>query len=168
MENDHIAYLSAGSNLGDRERNLKGALESLRAAGVVPLRVSGILETEPVGLTGQPWFLNLALEVRTSLSPAGLLHCCLEIERLHGRVRTFRFAPRTLDLDILLYDDLMLDLPGLRIPHPRMTERRFVLEPMAQIAPELLHPALNASIRTLLERCGDDAATREFPPGGRS
>lgn len=168
MTIDHSAYLSAGSNLGDREQHLRNALASLRDADVVPVRVSDIIETEPVGLTGQPWFLNLVLEVRTAHSPEELLACCLEIERIHGRVRNFRFGPRTLDLDILLYDDLILDLPGLRIPHPRMAERRFVLEPLAQIAPAAVHPVLKASVRTLLERCSDPAETRAFPLGGHS
>jgi len=168
MSIDHTAYLSAGSNLGDREHHLRGAVASLRKAGVVPVGVSDIIETEPVGVAGQPWFLNLVLEVRTERTPEELLECCLEIERAHGRVRTIRFAARTLDLDILLYDDLILDLPGLRIPHPRMAERRFVLEPLVQIAPGVIHPALNASVRTLLERCSDPAETRAFLPGGFS
>ncbi len=157
MTESHIAYLSAGSNLGDREASLKSALSHLGAFGVLVRRVSSIYETEPVGVTDQPWFLNLAAEVETPLAPKELLASCLAIEARHGRSRPSPGAARSLDLDILLYDDIVIDEPQLRIPHPRMAERRFVLEPLAEIAPELIHPVLRKSIRDLLASCPDPA-----------
>ncbi len=152
--------------MGDRRANLERAFASLREAGARPKRVSSYFETEPVGFREQPWFLNVALEVETSLTPARLLDICLAIETAEGRVRTFLNAPRTLDLDILLYGDLVINGARLVIPHPRMAERRFVLEPLAQIAPELLHPVLQKSIRSLLESCPDSSVVRICSPGG--
>jgi 2-amino-4-hydroxy-6-hydroxymethyldihydropteridine diphosphokinase len=153
-----IAYLSAGSNLGDRKAHLRKAVHALPAAGVEVLRVSSVYHTEPVGTAAQPWFLNVAVCIRTGLAPVELLTRLLEIESTLGRVRSVPGAPRTVDLDILLYDDLILDEPVLRIPHPRMARRRFVLEPLAEIAPQAVHPRLNATIRSLLEACPDPAA----------
>ncbi len=117
--------------------------------------ISSVYETEPVGFLDQPWFLNIAVEAETSLAPQELLACCLEIEARHGRVRSFPGAPRLLDLDILLFDNLILDTPSLQIPHPRMLLRRFVLYPLAQIAPEVLHPVLGLQIVSLLAACPD-------------
>ena len=155
-----VVYLSAGSNLGDRAANLRNGIEDLRKVGIVLKQVSSIFETEPVGFSDQPWFLNLAAEVETRLSPHELLACCLEIEIRRGRVRSFPAAPRTLDLDILLYDSLIIDQPGLQIPHPRMTHRRFVLEPLVQIAPGFLHPLLKKTIHELLDVCTDSSMVR--------
>jgi 2-amino-4-hydroxy-6-hydroxymethyldihydropteridine diphosphokinase len=155
MAQTSVAYLSAGSNLGDREGNLENGIRGLLEAGLVVRRISSVYETEPVGFLEQPWFLNIALETETHLSPKELLACCLKVEGRIGRVRSFTGAPRTLDLDILLYGDLIIDQPGLRIPHPRMAQRRFVLEPLAQIAPELLHPELKQDISYLLSTCAD-------------
>lgn len=155
MTGSHVAYLSAGSNLGDRKANMKSAIASLGTAGILVRRVSHIYETEPVGIADQPWFLNLVLEVETRLSPHGLLASCMGIEAGHGRVRTSPGAARTLDLDILLYDNLIIDEPDLRIPHPRMAERRFVLEPLAEIAPAVIHPVLGKSALSLLASCPD-------------
>jgi 2-amino-4-hydroxy-6-hydroxymethyldihydropteridine diphosphokinase len=118
-------------------------------------RVSSVYETEPVGFLNQPCFLNIAVAVETRLPPSELLARCQDIEELHGRVRSFPGAPRVLDLDILLYDDLIIDGPSLQIPHPRMTQRRFVLEPLAQIAPEAIHPVLKQTILSLLASCRD-------------
>ncbi len=165
MSSPMIAYLSAGSNLGDRKANLKNAFCSLREAGATPARISSYYETEPVGFREQPWFLNAALQVETGLSPFQLLEACQAIERSHGRVRAFKNAPRTLDLDILLYDDLVIDDAQLVIPHPRLAERRFVLEPLAEIAPHVLHPLLMKSIRSLLESCPDPSAVRMHSSG---
>ncbi len=131
----------------------------------MPTRVSSLFETEPVGFREQPWFLNAVIEVETRLAPAALLGTCQAIESASGRIRTFRNAPRTLDLDILLYGNLMMSDPGLEIPHPRMAERRFVLEPLAQIAPALVHPVLKKTIRSLLEACPDSSAVRICSPG---
>ncbi len=158
-------FLSAGSNLGNRKEHLLAGLRALDAAGVHPARVSSFFETEPVGTTSQHWFLNVALEARTSLAPQDLLRRCQQIERSRGRIRTFQGAPRTLDLDILLYENFVLDLPHLKIPHPRMAERRFVLEPLAEIAPQLLHPVLHRSILFLLQSCPDSSTVQHYLPG---
>ncbi len=128
-------------------------------------RISSFYETEPVGFQEQPWFLNVAIEVETLLTPEQLLATCQAIESSLGRIRTFRNAPRPLDLDILFYGNLTMDGPGLVIPHPRLAERRFVLEPLAQIAPELLHPVLMKPIRSLLDVCPDRSTVRLCPPG---
>jgi 2-amino-4-hydroxy-6-hydroxymethyldihydropteridine diphosphokinase len=156
-----ISYISAGSNLGDRRANLHFALESLKRAGSI-MRVSSVFETEPVGFSDQPWFLNLAIELKTALQPYELLHVCQEIEAARERVRTFVNAPRTLDLDILFLGDIVMREERLIIPHPRLSERRFVLAPLAQIAPDVMHPTLKKSIRSLLEDCTDTAAVRVF------
>ena len=148
------AYLSAGSNLGDKKANLEFALEALERAGTV-LRVSSCFETEPVGYSDQPWFLNLALELETGLTPSRLLHFCLGIEDARGRARSFPNAPRTLDLDILFYGNRVIRGERLVIPHPRLAERKFVLEPLAQIAPDFIHPVSGHSVRSLLETCAD-------------
>jgi 2-amino-4-hydroxy-6-hydroxymethyldihydropteridine diphosphokinase len=157
-----VVYLSLGSNIGDRKANLEQALQALEISGVLRRRVSSFFETEPVGFRDQPWFLNIALEAETDLSPTTLLECCQEIETAAGRFRAFRGAPRTLDLDILLYEDFILNQSCLVIPHPRMAERRFVLEPLAQIAPEIIHPVLGKSIRSLLASCPDTSAVRLY------
>ncbi len=159
------AFLSAGSNMGDRRANLMKAFGSLDQAGARTKHISPFYETEPVGFREQPWFLNVAIEVETRLTPEELLTACQAIESAHGRIRTFRNAPRTLDLDILLYGNLVIDGPGLVIPHPRLAERRFVLEPLAQIAPGFQHPVLMKSIRSLLDICPDHSTVRLCPPG---
>jgi 2-amino-4-hydroxy-6-hydroxymethyldihydropteridine diphosphokinase len=131
------AYIGLGSNLGDRGENLPRALERLGAA-----RVSTIRETDPVGVTEQPRFLNAVAELETDLPPRALLDRLLEIERDLGRDRESeeRWGPRAIDLDLLLYDDEVIDEPGLTVPHPRLAERRFVLEPLAELAPDLVLP----------------------------
>ena len=158
-------FLSAGSNLGDRKEHILVGLRALEEAGVQRTRVSSFFETEPVGNMDQPWFLNVALEATTSLAPQELLRRCQQIERSRGRIRTFQGAPRTLDLDILLYGDLILELPHLKIPHPRMAERRFVLEPLAEIAAQIVHPVLNKSILFLLQSCPDPSIVQPYSPG---
>ena len=133
-----VAYIGLGANLGMREETLRRAVELLRAAdGVDVLAVSQLRETEPVGVVDQPPFLNGAVAVEPTLAPRELLDVLLEIERSLGRVREERWGPRTIDLDLLVYGDEVVDEPGLRVPHPHLHERRFALEPLAELAPEL-------------------------------
>jgi 2-amino-4-hydroxy-6-hydroxymethyldihydropteridine diphosphokinase len=128
------AYIGLGANIGDRELNLMQALRALdRAEGVRVIRCSSIYETDPVGYPDQPVFLNMCAAVSTSLSPRELLALCLDIERLMGRTREIRWGPRTIDLDLLLYDDVVLSSPELTLPHPRIAERLFVLKPLMEV-----------------------------------
>lgn len=131
-----IAYVGVGSNLGDREATVRAAIAAL--PGIVA--VSELRETDPVGMTEQPAFLNGAVALETELSARELLQSLLAVERELGRERRERWGPRTIDLDLLLYGDETLDEPGLTVPHPRLHERRFALEPLAEIAPRLVIP----------------------------
>ena len=136
------AYVGLGANLGDREATIERALELLaEEEGVAVVAVSALRETEPVGVTEQPRFLNGAVALETALSAQVLLETLLGIERSLGRVRTgARWGPRTIDLDLLVYGSEVLDEPGLHVPHPRLHERRFALEPLAELDPELEIP----------------------------
>jgi 2-amino-4-hydroxy-6-hydroxymethyldihydropteridine diphosphokinase len=136
-----IAYVGLGANLGPREVTLLRAVDLLgEADGVEVVAVSQLHETEPVGVVDQPPFLNGAVAIETTLGPRELLDLLLEIERSLGRVRVERWGPRTVDLDLLVYGSETVDEPGLRVPHPRLHERRFALEPLAELAPELVVP----------------------------
>ncbi len=136
-----VAYVGLGANLGAREETLRRAVELLRAAdGVDVLAVSQLRETEPVGVVDQPPFLNGAVALETTRTARELLDLLLEIEASLGRVREERWGPRTIDLDLLVYGDEVVDEPGLRVPHPHLDERRFALEPLAELAPELEVP----------------------------
>jgi 2-amino-4-hydroxy-6-hydroxymethyldihydropteridine diphosphokinase len=145
------AYVGLGANLGDRERTIRRALELLAAEGIELVAVSTLRETDPVGFADQPPFLNGAVAVDTELAPRELLERLLEVERELGRVRGEgpRYGPRTIDLDLLLYGDLVVDEPGLTVPHPRLAERRFALEPLHELDPDLRLPDGRA-VRELL------------------
>jgi len=151
----HTAYLSLGSNLGDRAANLERALALLDGAGVRIVRRSSLYKTEPVEFTAQGWFLNLAAEVETALMPRQLLHTIRRVEQEMGRRRIVRAGPRVLVIDILLYGTSVMRTPELEIPHPRMAGRRFVLVPMAELAPGLRHPILKLTMLELLAATGD-------------
>ena len=146
----HTAYLALGSNLGDKEANLRRALELLQQRGVEVVKTSSFICTEPYGVTDQPQFLNGVCEVRTSLEPIELLHTLLDIEQEMGRVRLRHWGERNIDLDLLLYEDVVMDIPQLKLPHPDMQNRDFVLLPLAEIAPELVHPTLQKTISELV------------------
>lgn len=144
-----LVYLSLGSNLGERSSNLRTAIERMKEAGTVNA-VSGFYETEPVELLNQPWFLNCVVALDTEQGPRTLLKTLLALEQEMGRVRMRDKGPRVIDIDILLFADRVIDERGLKIPHPAMHERRFVLEPLVEIAPEAFHPALKKTARELL------------------
>jgi 2-amino-4-hydroxy-6-hydroxymethyldihydropteridine diphosphokinase len=145
-----VAYVGLGANLGRREVTLLRAVDLLSETdGVEVLAVSQLRETEPVGVVDQPAFLNGAAAIETSLPPSRLLEALLGIERTLGRIRDVRWGPRVVDLDLLVYGDVQLDEPGLHVPHPRLGERRFVLEPLAELAPALDVPGLG-NVSTLL------------------
>jgi 2-amino-4-hydroxy-6-hydroxymethyldihydropteridine diphosphokinase len=144
------AYLGLGSNLGDRESNLREALERLEAAGIRVTHRSSIYETEPRDLRDQPWFLNAVVEVETDLFPLQLLARIQNIEREMGRRRVTPKGPRNIDIDILFYGRSVIATADFQVPHPRIGERRFVLEPLSEIAPEFRHPVTGKTAREML------------------
>jgi 2-amino-4-hydroxy-6-hydroxymethyldihydropteridine diphosphokinase len=143
-----LVYLSLGSNVGDREAQLREAQTRLGEAGKI-VAVSSLYETEPVDFTGQPWFLNCVVAFETEQTPEELMSSILRIEREMGRRRLQKKGPRTIDIDILLFGDDVVDSPEVTIPHPAMHLRRFVLEPLAEIAPSAIHPVFQKTIRQL-------------------
>jgi 2-amino-4-hydroxy-6-hydroxymethyldihydropteridine diphosphokinase len=160
-----LVYLGLGSNLGDRRANLESAIAQLAALGTVTAR-SSCYETEPMEVPGQPWFLNCAVALETELMPKQLLARLLEIERSLGRKRKSGQpkGPRTIDLDILLFGSSVIETAGLTIPHPALHERRFVLEPLAEIAPEARHPVFKRTVRELRDALPKDAgAVKKLP-----
>jgi 2-amino-4-hydroxy-6-hydroxymethyldihydropteridine diphosphokinase len=157
----HLAYLSLGSNLGDRKGHLRAAIAHLKASGHI-VSVSSFYETEPLEVTDQPWFLNCAVALETAESPAELMTAILRIQQQMDRKLIQRKGPRIIDIDILLFDDTILDSPALTIPHPAMHERRFVLQPLAEIAPQAKHPLLNKTIQRLLDSLPPGQQVREY------
>lgn len=155
-------YLSLGSNLNDRQENLARARTLLESPDLKITRASSIYETEPRDLPDQPWFLNQVLEAQTTLFPRQLLARTQNIEREIGRKPTTPKGPRVIDIDILLFGDSMVRTAGLEIPHPRLAERRFVLEPLAELAPDLRHPVTKKTIRDLLTRVADQPVRRVY------
>lgn len=157
---DDIVYLSLGSNLGDRDRNLREAIRALEGVGQVKA-VSAFYETEPVDFADQAWFLNCAVAMASCVSPAPMMAELLGIERKMGRERIRSKGPRTIDIDILLLGERIVDGPDLKIPHPAMHRRRFVLAPLADIAPEARHPVMNRTVRELLAELPEGQMVRK-------
>ena len=161
-----LVYLSLGSNVGDREANLKNALVRLGDLGKI-ISLSSFYETEPVEVTAQPWFLNAVVALETEKMPKQLLASVLRVEQEMGRRRLQKKGPRTIDIDILLFGNSVVAAKGLTIPHPAMHERRFVLEPLAEIAPEQRHPVFKRTIRELFEALPAGQAVRRLSELGQ-
>src|SRR5713101_1426186 len=161
---EKTAYLSLGSNVGNREKNLRLAMDELPHAGVAITKVSSLYETEPVDLREQPWFLNCALGAETHFDPFILLQALREIETKMGSKKLLAKGPRLIDMDILLYGSETIDTPELQVPHPRMHLRRFVLVPLAEIAPEALHPSLKRTVKQLLQESPDRSTVGRTDP----
>ncbi len=145
------AYLSIGSNLGDRINYINKAIEKLKQNNIKIIKSSNIIETEPYGYKEQGKFLNMAVEIDSDLEPFELMKLISRIESELGRIRTVRWGPRVIDIDIIFYDSLIINEPDLKIPHPDMQNRLFVLKPLQEIAPDFVHPVLNKTITELLE-----------------
>jgi 2-amino-4-hydroxy-6-hydroxymethyldihydropteridine diphosphokinase len=160
METTRV-FLSLGSNVGEREVNLRAAIAALAGTGVRVRRVSSIYETEPVDYLEQEWFLNCVVEGETELSPLELLSALRGIEARMGSKKAFAKGPRLIDMDILLYGDETVDLAELQVPHPRMHLRRFVLVPLAEIAPGLHHPLWRGTVEDLSAATGDRSEVRK-------
>jgi 2-amino-4-hydroxy-6-hydroxymethyldihydropteridine diphosphokinase len=155
-------FLSLGSNVGDREENLRGAIAALAGVGVRVECVSSIYETEPVDLLEQPWFLNCVVQGETSVPAVELLRELREIERRMGSKKLVARGPRLIDVDILLYGQQTIDSPELQVPHPRMHLRRFVLAPLAEIAPEVKHPSWSGTAAELLAASEDRSVVKKL------
>jgi 2-amino-4-hydroxy-6-hydroxymethyldihydropteridine diphosphokinase len=151
------AYISVGSNLGDRLEYIRQAIRKIKQSKETEIcKTSSVYETQPVEYENQPWFLNVILEIKTTLKPLNLLELLLGIENLMGRKRNRGYGHRNIDLDIVLYDDLVLNSDKLTLPHPKMHQRKFVLVPLAEIASEVVHPVFKKRIEELLEELSAD------------
>ena len=157
-----IVFLSLGSNVGDREKNLRGAIAALPDLGVQVKKVSSIYETEPVDLLEQPWFLNCVVEGETAVPPVALLRELRALEKRTGSKKLVASGPRLIDLDILVYGGQTIDSPELQVPHARMHLRRFVLAPLAEIAPEFKHPSWSRTATQLLNRLSDNSLVKKL------
>lgn len=156
-------FLGLGSNLGNRDQNLKQAIRSLSAEPAVRVRKkSPVYETEPWGVKEQNFFLNQAVEIETSLEPDALLRLCKDIEERMGRKNAMRWGPRTIDADILLFGDRIVKTPELEIPHPKLSERKFILVPLAGIAGNIRVPGLDKTVGVLLKQCPDAGSVRLY------
>jgi len=155
-------FLSLGSNLGARERNLRAAIVALADANVRVTKVSSFYETEPVDLHEQPWFVNCVVQGETEIAPLDLLRALREIEARMGRKKIVPKGPRLIDIDILLYGNESIDTPELQVPHPRMLQRKFVLVPLAKIAPTLKHSSWEGTATQMLAKTGDVSVVRKF------
>lgn len=160
---DSITFIGIGSNQGEPAENCREAVRRIGRSGEIrDLRASSLYRTEPVGKPDQPWFINCVVEARTSLSPHGLLELLHRIEKGMGRVRRERWGPRTIDLDILLYGQVVVREDDLQIPHPELHKRRFVLVPLNELAPCAIHPAFGVSMKGLLDRLVDPARVEKM------
>jgi 2-amino-4-hydroxy-6-hydroxymethyldihydropteridine diphosphokinase len=159
------AYIGLGSNLGDRMATLRSAVQRLQTLGRIT-GVSSLYETEPVGYLEQPAFLNAVVALETALAPVDLLRALLGIERELGRTRSFPNAPRALDLDLLLVDDVTLETAELTLPHPRLHDRAFVLVPLADLAPEMVHPQSGQTVWEMLRALRDQTGVDGYAPSG--
>ena len=157
-----MVFLSLGSNIGDRKKNLRAAIAALPELGVKIKKVSSIYETEPVDLLEQPWFLNCVLEGETAVPPEALLRELRALEKRMGSKKLVARGPRLIDLDILVYGQQTIDSPELQVPHPRMHLRRFVLAPLSEIAPNLKHPSWSGTAAQLLATTNDKSAVKKI------
>lgn len=161
----NTAILLIGGNLGDRTANLQQAVQSIHQQAGKVIKASALYETAPWGNVQQPDYLNQALQIATDLEPLALLHTLLSIERDIGRIRQQKWGARVIDIDIIFYNDQVISLPELKVPHPRMQSRQFVLVPLNEILPGWVHPVLKQDIRTLLAECRDESPVKEYKAG---
>ncbi|MDQ2856166.1 MAG: 2-amino-4-hydroxy-6-hydroxymethyldihydropteridine diphosphokinase [Acidobacteriota bacterium] len=159
-----FAYVGLGSNLGDRAGNLLLAVRAMMESGLEIVRLSSVYDTEPVGTFAQPAFLNMVAELRGDELPSQLMETLLKIEQAMGRTRDVPRGPRLIDLDLLLCGDSIVTTPVLMLPHPRLHQRRFVLEPLAELSPELVHPTIEKTINQLLAATRDNSEVRLWSP----
>lgn len=147
---DHLVYVAFGSNLGERKENILSAIDFMEKKHMEFLRISSMYETEPYGVKEQPKFINCAALIKTTYAPMELMDMLLDIEKALGRVRTAKWGPRVIDIDIIFYDNKIINFVDLIIPHPDMQNREFVLKPLAEIAPDYIHPKFKKSVAGLL------------------